>query len=118
MVAFEAIEPGWGLGEFRNEHLFNSFARPRCLAEERQTRLDRWVMTKAADGHSCAKFCPSVPCNQGRDDGFQCDPMQGIAGMSHGVRLVHALLVALFKLGLLTTPCHLLRLLDLRGSHL
>lgn len=27
-------------------------------------------------------------------------------------------LLALLKLRLLTTPCHLLRLLDLRGSHL
>lgn len=77
------------LGEFRHKHLFNSLARPRRLAQERQTRLGCGMMAETADGYACTQCCPSVPCDQGRNNGFQCDPMQGVAGMSHGVRLVH-----------------------------
>ncbi len=46
-------------------------------------------MTKAADGHQSAQCRPSVPCDQGRDNGFQRDSVQGITRMSDGVRLVH-----------------------------
>jgi hypothetical protein len=70
MVAFEAIVPGWALGEFPHKHLFNSLAGPRCLAQERQARLDRRVMAKAADRHSRTQLSPSVPCDQARDNGF------------------------------------------------
>ncbi len=46
-------------------------------------------MAETADGYTSAQFRPSVPRDQGRDNGFQCDSVQGIAGMSHGERLVH-----------------------------
>lgn len=85
------------LGEFRDEHLFNSLARPRRLAQKRQTRLDCRVMTKATDGHSCAQFRPPVPCDQGRDDGFQSDSVQGITGMSYEVRLIHGFFFSTYR---------------------
>jgi len=74
---------------FRNKHLFNSCASPRRLAQEVQTRPNRRMVAKTANGHTCAQRRPSVPCDQRRDDGFQCDPVQGITGMGHGVRLIH-----------------------------
>jgi len=47
------------------------------------------MVTETADGNPLSKFSPPVPRNQRGYNGFQGYPMQGIAGMRHGVRLVH-----------------------------
>lgn len=47
------------------------------------------MMAETADGHAGAQCCPSVSCDQSRDNGFQSDSVQRIAGMSHGMWLVH-----------------------------
>lgn len=74
---------------FLDKHLFNPLTSPWCLAQEGQTRADRRMMAETANGHACTQYRPSVPCDQGRDNGFQGDSMQGITGMRHGVRLIH-----------------------------
>lgn len=89
MVAFEAIHSVRMRRAFRKKHLFNPLARPGRFAQKGQTRLDCRMMAETANGHTCTQYRPSVPCDQGRDDGFQCDSVQGITGMRHGVRLIH-----------------------------
>lgn len=78
MVAFVAIA-SVGRGEALHEQLLDARARPRSLAQKGQARLDRRVVAEAADGDAPTQLRPSMPCNQGGDDRFQCDSVQGIA---------------------------------------
>ncbi len=78
MVAFVAIA-SVGRGEAFHKQLLDTRARPRGLAQKGQARLDCRVVAEAADGYAPPQFRPSVPRNEGGDNRFQCDSMQGIA---------------------------------------
>ena len=75
MVAFVAIGSRGSLGQVSDKQLLHTCACPWRLAQECQTGLDRWMMAEAADGHVPTQFGPSVPSDQGRDNGFQGDPV-------------------------------------------
>ena len=89
MVAFVAIGSRGSLGQVSDKQLLNTCARPGGLAQECQTGLDRWMMAEAADGYAPTQFGPSVACNQGRDNSFQGDSVQRIAGVRGGMWKVH-----------------------------
>lgn len=39
------------------------------------------MVTETTDGDPFSEFSPSMPCHQRGDDGFQSNPVQGVAGV-------------------------------------
>jgi hypothetical protein len=60
---------------------FDPFPRPGCLSEKREAGFHARIMEETADGDPSTHLSPAVSLDQLLDDGFQCDPVQRIAGM-------------------------------------
>ncbi len=57
------------------------FPRPGCLSEKREAGFYARIMEETADGDPSTHLSPAISLNQLLNDGFQCDPVQRIAGM-------------------------------------
>lgn len=85
MVAFEAMEiwfPGRSHVFICDVPPFDSFSSPGCFPEKRKAGFHARIMEETADGNSASHFGPAISLDQFLDDGFQCDPVQRITGMS------------------------------------
>ena len=96
MVAFEAMELWFpDSGKFRvdkayrgRSHVFirdvppfDPLPCPGCLPEKRETGFHARIMEETTDGNPASHFGPAISLKQFLDNGFQCDPVQRIAGM-------------------------------------
>jgi hypothetical protein len=101
MVAFEAMElwfPDSGKSQVDKAYIdrshvficdvpsFDPFPRPGCLSEKREAGFYARIMEETADGDPASHLGPAISLNQFLDDGFECDPVQWIAGVreAHG----------------------------------
>jgi hypothetical protein len=60
---------------------FDPFPRPGCFSEKREAGFHARIMEETADGDPSTHLSPAISLDQLLDDGFQCDPVQRIAGM-------------------------------------
>lgn len=73
-----------GSRQLRDIHPLHPLARPRRLAQKRETGFDAWIVEETAHRQAPAELNPPVAFNQGRHDGLKRHAVQGIAGM--GIR--------------------------------
>jgi hypothetical protein len=75
--------------ELRDKHLLHLRARPGSFPEKREAGFYARIVKETTDRESTPQLNPPVSFDQLRDDRFQRDAVQGIAGMGNGRWVVH-----------------------------
>jgi hypothetical protein len=60
---------------------FDPLSRPGRFSKKREAGFHAGVVEETADRDATPHLGPPIPLDQFLDDGFQCDPVQRIAGM-------------------------------------